>query len=193
MSVYSQGSAGDMIVTIGDSLSMEQTAPLRSAVRQVFKTVYGSEWRHINVRDVHIEELMSKFKESAVTEYSEHSLRSYKSRISRAIQNYLSNLLESDAQVITENGPSAVNSLRTPHNGVQYIKNIVPNSTFTAWQRHKVGFQELITYPFPLSSGQIIRLSLPLQLSKADAKRLSTFIETIAINDLEDPQINLNI
>jgi hypothetical protein len=43
--------------------------------------------------------------------------------------------------------------------------------------------QGRILYPYPLSDGQLIHISLPIKLSKKDAKRISTFIESIAIEE----------
>ena len=40
-----------------------------------------------------------------------------------------------------------------------------------------------ILYPYPLSDGQVVHISLPLKLSKKDAKRLAVFIESIAIEE----------
>jgi hypothetical protein len=37
----------------------------------------------------------------------------------------------------------------------------------------------LIDDPFPLRSGQIAHLRLPMKLEKADAERLGTFIRTL--------------
>jgi hypothetical protein len=38
----------------------------------------------------------------------------------------------------------------------------------------------LIDYPFPLRSGQVAYLKLPMRLDKADAERLGTFVRTLA-------------
>jgi hypothetical protein len=49
---------------------------------------------------------------------------------------------------------------------------------------HTVGpeaeVSSLIDYPFPLRSGQVAYLKLPMRLDKADAERLGTFVRTLA-------------
>jgi len=187
MSIFSPSSVGDMVIFLAENMDAAQATPLRSAVRQVFKTVYGTEWRHVNVRDLDIDKLMDSFKNKTTTDYSEPSLRSYKSRITRAINKYLENPLETagKAKVVAIDRPVKVSPFSpSSHSGRASF------TTWAGWQGHML--QELITYPFPLSSGQIIRLSLPAKLSMADAKRISAFIETIAINDAE-VQTNLDI
>lgn len=39
-----------------------------------------------------------------------------------------------------------------------------------------------VLYPYPLSDGQLIHISLPVKLMKSDARRIAAFIESIAID-----------
>lgn len=40
-----------------------------------------------------------------------------------------------------------------------------------------------VVYPFPLSDGQLVHISLPFNLGKTDAKRIGAFVESIARDD----------
>jgi hypothetical protein len=40
-----------------------------------------------------------------------------------------------------------------------------------------------VIYPIPLSNGELVFASLPQKLSKRDAERIGTFVQTIATSD----------
>lgn len=50
-------------------------------------------------------------------------------------------------------------------------------------------FDDMVSYPFPLESGELVRLWLPRKLSRVDAQRLNKFIESVTStpNNTEKP------
>lgn len=47
-------------------------------------------------------------------------------------------------------------------------------------------FNTYISYPFPLESGSIARLYLPLNITKQDVKRIVKSIEALSLEELTD-------
>jgi hypothetical protein len=40
-----------------------------------------------------------------------------------------------------------------------------------------------VSYPFPLRPGMLAQISLPADLTKAEAKRLAAFVESLAMDE----------
>lgn len=180
---------GAVLDYVGSELSPEQGSVMRSALRRVFHTVYGPEWRHLNIRDIDIDGTMAKFAEVSEIDYTGHSLRSYKSRITRALQMYEESIVaahnkKNSVHHSPEDEEKAQRAKRNHYVHGTYLHGEAPRSHVVSYRYN--GMHELISYPFPLSDGQIVRLHLPMRLGAKDAKRLISFIETITIDNDEE-------
>jgi hypothetical protein len=84
---------------------------------------------------------------------------------------------------LTQKGKEAIegfrgNSLTEPLKA----QTISPmNSTTTQLAQDTSSTPNRVLYPYPLLSGELIHISLPVKLSKDDAKRITIFIESIAV------------
>lgn len=189
MDITNSGTIDGALTYIKNELPIEQAAPLRSALSRVLRTVYGQGWRQIHIRDVDVAQCIDEFARIADKDFSEHSLSAYKSRIARAIRMY-SDVLAKDT--INKELPT-IEKTRTESHNIEFGGEAARRARarersfreFHIAHKWNPGAQELITYPFPLATGQVIRLHLPAKLSKKDAKRLSIFIDTIAIDEIE--------
>lgn len=177
------GTIEDLLEFTKKQLDPEQSIVIRSAVRKVFYTVFGIGWRHQMVREIDIEQCMTEFSKMSTTDYSEHSLRSYKSRITTAIRLYkefrergIITSSDAESSVLAQQNflahPAAINSQMG-----SYSSRISINPVTAGYAIQP----EPLNYPFPLSSGQVIRLHLPPRLTRKDADRLKTFIDTLVI------------
>ncbi len=155
--------------------------PLKSASRQILSTVDGDDFAGIDMRTLDAEEHLDRFENMVVGQYKHESLIQYRNRFKRGLAAYLSYL--NDKQI-----PSFGGSARK--RGVERAagKPKAPSrrdAPVLASPSMPVSTSErLIDYPFPLRSGQIAILRLPVGLERIDAERMGAFIRTLVL----DPQ-----
>lgn len=159
-------------------LSKSQFKSLRIALTKVFSTVDGPAWEQTAIRDVDVDDYMQRFISKTDTFYTRESLQTYKSRILRSLKWY-EQFLENPGWT-PKNSYSKVGSAdskthafdKSAHGDTAAdISSIKENTTDPEKNRS----MELATYPFPLTSGQTAKLSLPFFLPKEEAKRLAAW------------------
>lgn len=161
-------------------------APLKIAFTKVMETVDGENWKETEVRDIDIDDYMNRFANLTLGKYSPESLIVYKSRVNKVVKWYI--------QFLDKPGwmPDVPRRTRK-HKENQGTADDIPASTQhnkpspypdenQGAQRHVLTpSSNRILYPFPLLDGQLIHVSLPIKLSKEDARRIGAFIESIAM------------
>jgi hypothetical protein len=157
--------------------------PLKSTLKQVLSTVVdGEEWKDINIRELDVDDFINRFKNKTIGKYSPSSYTVYQSRINKVKEWYIKFLLDPGwAPKIEATGkiqrvktkPSISSSESTVKNDfIDTGKLEKPNSVLN----------DLITYPFPLREGKIVYLSLPIDLTPAEAGRLSKFLDSVSVD-----------
>jgi hypothetical protein len=152
--------------------------PLKSAARQVFVTVEGDgEIDNVDVRELDREEYFSRFQVAmqASGRLTPESVRAYRNRFTRALDLYEVYLNTGDVPKLRSRSAAAVRvrkdkptPIASPTPGPA-ASEAVPETPAT----------NLISYPFPLESGEIATLRLPKRLERRDAERLTAFIEAL--------------
>ena len=161
-------------------------APLKSAARQIFEIVEGTEdFADMDVRSLDVEEYLDRFRVKAIGtgRYKPESIASYRSRFARGIEYYKTYLQ-------TGNVPKF--KLRSVPVGTAAPKRLLskpaskPISAAPAQAgaaptegTSTAGNAGLISYPFPLQMGGLAHLHLPQKLLRADAERMAAFIRTL--------------
>jgi hypothetical protein len=159
--------------------------PLKIAFTKVMKTVDGNNWQSVSVRGIDVDSYMDRFTNLTLGKYSSESLVAYKTRVGKVIGWYTRFLdtpgwepsiqrraprQNKDTDLITT--PTPTEAPTSNPEAVQQPQPATPPAS---------SLPDFITYPYPLSNGQLVQISLPLKLSKTDAKRIGAFIESIAI------------
>ncbi len=168
--------------------SVTAVRPLKVAFSKVLQVIDGDEWEQTDVRSIDVDEYMDRFARLTIGKYATDSLAAYKSRFNRAIKWYVK-FMETpgwspDVEARNRSAKSEVKK-STGTTG----KNIAVKSSPTTAGSSSSAIvsaarsMEQINYPFPLSDGQLVHISLPIKLSKKDAKRIAAFIESIAIEE----------
>lgn len=156
--------------------------PLRSAVKQVFTVVEGSDdFGGADVRSLELEEFLDRFETKARGELKVESIQAYRRRFTRAHEAYLTFL---------ETG-------RTPSFSRPRGQSTAAGTTEAAARRPRAGTakttlgdsredlsRRMIEYPFPLRNGQVATLRLPARFEKQDAERLAAFVRTLVFEPL---------
>jgi hypothetical protein len=164
--------------------------PLKSAARQVFETVEGTEnIDEIDVRSLDVDEYLDRFQVKAMSSgrYKPESITAYRSRFGRGIDYYTTFLTTGTPPKIRLRASSGPASKRAASSD-----DAPRSATGSAGTTEAPDMQSptgnLISYPFPLQSGGIANLRLPVRLERADAERMATFIRTLVF----EPQKELS-
>lgn len=161
--------------------------PLKIAFTKVVQTIEGEKWESTEVKSIDVEDYMARFANLTMGKYSSNSLTEYKSRVNKVIGWYI--------QFLDKPGwtPDIQKRNRTPKASspkTEQISAISPRSDDSRdvpqAMPSVVNAPGRILYPYPLLDGQLIHISLPIKLSKQDARRIGAFIESIAIEPTEE-------
>lgn len=191
-----EGKAGNVIEYLDNLIAKGKAtnaaiAPLKIAFGKVMQVIDGDDWREVDVKKIDVEDYMSRFANLTIGTYSPQSLTSYKSRVTRAL-NWYNQFLEKPGwtpEVARRGSPNQGKVKKT--NNADVKRKTVPTPPNQGMQSDAdqnlgTGFAKVagrVIYPYPLLDGQLVHVSLPVKLSKRDAKRLSAFIESIAVDD----------
>ena len=162
--------------------------PLKIAFTKVMQVIEGDSWAEADVKSIDVDDFMSRFGVLTMGKYTSDSLVTYKSRFNKAVTWYL--------QFLDKPGwtPEVQRRNRTPKSAVKSkVKSIVDqtvtprqDSPTTKFDTPLNSTNDRIVYPYPLVSGEIVQFSLPMKLSKVDARRIALFIESIAMDEVKD-------
>jgi hypothetical protein len=162
---------------------------LKTASLKVLEIEIG--WEDVDLRTVDIDALFQRFRNLRRNDYSDSSLKVYKTRFEQAVKMYVSRL-NNDANWLSY-GPSPKGTVAPKVNGEsaakprkRSTKPQVPGPAAAEVPSEAVGRLEspaLMRYPFPLRDDVDALLSLPRDLTKAEAARLGAFLSSLARED----------
>ncbi len=148
-------------------------APLKTSFSKVLKTVDGEEWLDVVIKEVDVDDYMRRFANLTMGTYSTRSLSEYKFRIKKAIGWYV-NFLDHPGWAPDLSGKKATfapKKVKKPQAEAPY--HSIDDYTIQLPTTAKHSFPGLITYPFPLTNGQMANLSLPAKLPRAEAQKIN--------------------
>jgi hypothetical protein len=167
--------------------------PLRVASKIVFSKMQGDGYGSFDVRTFDADDLMDRFERRFVGEYKTESLNSYRQRLKRAVTAYRDFLANGNVSAIRTSARAP--RRRKVEESAPATGQTKPNGVRTNGNGNGEGHTpdvsgSLIDYPFPLRSGAVAHLRLPLKLEKADADRLGAFLRTLVFEpQLEIPEV----
>jgi hypothetical protein len=157
---------------------------LKSAAKQVFSVVEGEDFGGLDVRSFDIDDYLARFVNRSMGRYSADSLAAYRSRFRRAVESYRSYLADpnwkpaarsTNARGTTAPGAATNSKSSKSKKPVRSDQEVVPEALGQ-------GLASVVTYPFPLKSGQMAQLHLPTRLDRTDAERLTAFIRALVFD-----------
>jgi hypothetical protein len=158
--------------------------PLRSASKVIVTAVEPNNPGAVKIIDesFDFEDFMSRFETKAGHKYTPDSLNAYRRRFTRAIELY-KQYLEVGAANFKAPAGRAPRRRAVASNGVVRTPVILPldpaTGTSSATAAVATPVDGLLDYPFPLSSGQLAHLHLPVRLEKDDAERMAVLIRAL--------------
>lgn len=162
--------------------------PLKVAFAKVVQTIDGDQWVNTEVRTINVEDYMGRFANLTMGKYTSDSLTVYKSRVNKVVNWYIQFLDKPgwtpDVQKRNRVPKVIINtSKRSESKTIDVASSTDLSSVAPLSMPSVANAPNRILYPYPLSDGQLIHISLPIKLSKIDAKRIGCFVESIAVND----------
>lgn len=158
----------------------------RSAAKQVLSTVEGEGYGKTDVIELDLDDLLRRYGvlASQSGNVKQESIVQYQRRAQKAIESYREYVKDptswrppngragaSKAASSTTKKSAKGDAAATGHPGAATTSN--GNGSGAA----------LVDYPFPLRTGQIAHVRLPVHLDQTDAERLATFIRTLVFEE----------
>lgn len=162
-------------VTEKGLLNKNTAGALRAAARELL-SVEDDDLTSIDVRQLDVDQLAQRFANLRAQKFTPQSLETYQSRFRKAVEMYL-RFLDNPAgwrpDLRTRATPSGDRSNRgRSTTGAAPAATLPPPAS-----------SGMIQYPFPIREGVLASLTLPTNLRKAEAKRLASFLESIAVDE----------
>jgi hypothetical protein len=149
---------------------------LRAASREVLSAIEPEGWETLDLRTVDVDDFTTRFERARVGKLKPESLLVYKSRFRNAMQMYFAYLDNPSGWRYKPERPSASRKKTTPV--------FVPSEGATSDEQPvdpRGPRASTIEYPFPLRQGMVVKLHLPSDLTRPEAKRLAAFIDALAL------------
>ena len=163
--------------------------PLKTAFTKVMEAIDKETWGEVDIKNIDVNDYMDRFANLTMGKYGTDSLIVYKSRVNRALGWY-KKFLEAPGYA-----PEIGRRAKSVNPSVKKItKTVIPKQTApadnTPITKEQPSFMSdvanapgRVLYPYPLSDGEFIHISLPPKLSRKDANRISSFVQSIAIDE----------
>lgn len=134
------------------------------AVERVLGVTAG--WESVDVRSLDLDGLLEKFRRRYQKEFNPITLNTYEGRFKAAFSSFV-RYLDDPERWRTERSEDS-------HNRLLADPDVARASSRMAG---------LVAYPFPLRDGRFAYLRLPADLSKAEARRLSAYLNSLAMDE----------
>jgi hypothetical protein len=153
--------------------------PLKSAANQIFKTVEakGGDPNSVDVLTLDPNEYFGRFQVAmqATGRITPDSVRAYKARFLRGLDLYRVYLETGTVPKVKTRG-ARPRKEKEATGSTSMAPTPTPAEPATT---ESAPSTNMISYPFPLESGDVANLRLPKQLSRTDASRLTAFVNAL--------------
>lgn len=145
---------------------------LRAASSQVLGVLEDGD--SVDVRGLDVEDTLNRFVNLRKKDFVPQSLEAYKQRFRNAVSLYLSYL----------DDPAGWRPALRERSAPSEKKRLAKEGTARSEPEEMAGDRGgvMITYPFPLRTGQVARLTLPPDLTMAEVRRLTAYMSLLAID-----------
>lgn len=159
-------------------------ASLKSAASKVLGVL--DDWETVNVREIDVEDVILRFQTLHARDFTPASLETYASRFRKAVQLFLEYVANPAGWRVAgrpKRQKSRTDSAKGKEDSASE-ETTNPNSDRTEDGGGRPSNEpeppHLITYPFPLRKGMTVKVSLPEDLTSAEARRLGAFLMTLS-------------
>jgi hypothetical protein len=153
-------------------------AALRAACSQVMSA--RDDWQTVDVRTLDVDDTFQRFQNKRAKDFTPESLEAYKRRFAQAVRRFLEYADNPSGWKFESREPAKRE--KKPNGDHQ---DAAVNGAEVAAERRPSAppASGLVEYPFPLRAGRLAYMRLPADLTTAEVKRLTTFLESLAFEE----------
>lgn len=159
----------------------------RTAVNKVFE-IDGESWGSIDINKLDADNQLSRFGRLKGNNYSPESMRTYGNRFRAALSSYKLYLADpvNFRGSTSQTAKSAKTTAKKQTTGSAKTSSPAHASqvTTSGTSSIKNDEAELVNYPFPLRTSVMVYLSLPRDLRRSEANRISAFVSSLAVDPI---------
>lgn len=137
------------------------------------------DWENLDVSTLDVEDQLQRFVELRASDYSPRTVAAYALRFKRALRLYLEYLDNPEAWRPPKSPVRAILDERELRQTPRVSAQFFPYSSSS-----QSGVR-MIQYPFPLRDDCIAQLRLPVELTKTDVERLSSYLHSLVLETEE--------
>lgn len=154
-----------------------QVGPWRIALKQVFSTVEGTEdYATFDWSGIDLDDYLERFQRIAGANYKTESIVAYGRRVRNALEAHKHYLETGRAPASKPAAPRRKKSEQSATAASGNSGSVTPIGTAAPSGPTP---PEMVTFPYPLSDGRMITLTMPPRLTAGDVTRITTFIRTL--------------
>jgi hypothetical protein len=158
----------------GGLLNSNTAGGLRAAIKEVLKAVDGDGWEQSDLTKIDLDDYGTRFERLTTGKYKPDSVVVYKSRFKNGVNMLLAYLDNPSGWRYKPARPAR-------ERGKQTTPKVLVTGRAQDTPTRVAELPGTVTYPFPVRRDVIATLVLPVDLTKAEAKRLAAFVDSIAI------------
>ena len=138
----------------------------------------------IDVRNLDVEGLLSRFSEAHRADYTPASLATYKTRFRNAVAMYLAWLAgRSDWPSVIRPRPGWTSQRKGPMGGRDVQVELTTGQSDDGRSgRVRAGSSQTVIHQLPLRPDLLVQVELPVDLTQADADRVAAFVRSLAFD-----------
>lgn len=160
-------------------MNRDTARALKAAVLRILK-IEGDDWESIDVRSLDEDTLLDRFEVLEKKDFAPDSLSQYRSRFKKARALYLSYLDNPRGYKPTFRASSDRSDKGETPTKAKKQRETIAEPVGVA----NAAGPKMVRYPFPVRNGVMAELLLPVDLQKSEAKRLSAFMESVAVDPM---------
>lgn len=147
----------------------------KAASKEVLQALHPDDWAGIDIRSIKADDYIERFERLKAGKYKPNSLAVYKARFRSAIQLYLQYLESPSTWRFKPERPASVRK-PTPTRKEERPKETPQTGRGSPYS--------MLDYPFPLRRDLVITFTLPSDLTKTEAKRLASHLDSLAVDEV---------
>jgi hypothetical protein len=164
-----------------------RTAEAYKSACSLLLAIDGDGWHEVDARTLDVDSQMDRYVRLRGRSAKPSTLATYRQRVRAAVELYRSYLANPTAFRGPVATPRSSRGGRDAEGAATNERRPEPEEPATTQSPSRVVDATLVTYPFPLRTGQMAYLQLPRNLPPSDVRRLCAFLESLAIDAEESP------
>jgi len=152
---------------------------MKTACKEVLSATSGNDWEQTDLSSLDIDDTVRRFETLRAMKFSTGSLNTYKGRFKKSLAMF-EEFRTNPGSWRPDIKPRSRVSKAPDKIAEDAASTVTPSGSSLQPIRSAAN---MITYPFPLRDGVLVSLQLPADLTRREAKRLSAFVDSLAVEE----------